>query len=133
MSIEEEYEANKAELGEALILITQVLDCRSLEDLNVLRRFLSEFVDRYSLRPLPHVDLLQIEPQELGHGHVTPRPDGVVMKCGGPGICAVCTAEKEALECWFCEGTGRVTVFSHGEDWTERCNHCGGTGNGEKP
>lgn len=34
--------------------------------------------------------------QDAGHGHVTPRADGVVMKCGGPRLCAVCTAEKEA-------------------------------------
>ena len=98
MSIEEDYEANKAELGEALILITQVLDCRSIEDLNVLRRFLSVFVDRYSERPL-----LNPEPVKLGP------------------------------ECWFCDGTGRVTVFSHGEDWTERCVNCGGTGIGTQP
>lgn len=98
MSTEEDYEASRAELGEALILITQVLDCRSIEDLNVLRRYLNEFVDRYSKRPFPIP-----EPVKLGP------------------------------ECWFCDGTGRVTVFSHGEDWTERCNHCGGTGNGEKP
>lgn len=38
----------------------------------------------------------QAEQQEAGHGHVTPRADGVVMKCGGPGLCAVCTAEQEA-------------------------------------
>lgn len=38
----------------------------------------------------------QAEQQEAGHGHITPRADGVVMKCGGPGLCAVCTAEQEA-------------------------------------
>jgi len=38
----------------------------------------------------------QAEKQEAGHGHVTPRADGVVMKCGGPGLCAFCTAEQEA-------------------------------------
>jgi len=36
------------------------------------------------------------EQQGAGHGHVKPRADGVVMKCGGPGLCAVCTAEQEA-------------------------------------
>jgi len=28
-----------------------------------------------------------------GHGHVTPRPDGAIAKCGGPAICSVCAAE----------------------------------------
>jgi hypothetical protein len=28
------------------------------------------------------------------HGHVTPRPDGVKARCGGLGICAVCSQEK---------------------------------------
>jgi len=95
MSTEEDYEANRAELGEALILITQVLDCRSIEDLNVLRRYLNEFVDRYSKRSLPSA-----EPVKLGP------------------------------ECWYCNGTGHETVFSHGESWTQRCVHCTGSGIG---
>lgn len=57
-------EANGLEYGEALILIGQVLDCRSLEDLNAVRRYLNEFMDRYSLRPVPDVDLVQAEQQE---------------------------------------------------------------------
>jgi hypothetical protein len=28
-----------------------------------------------------------------GHGHVTPRPDGIRARCGGPGICDVCSRE----------------------------------------
>lgn len=28
-----------------------------------------------------------------GHGHVTPRPDGVKARCGGPGICSACSKE----------------------------------------
>lgn len=31
-----------------------------------------------------------------GHGHVTPRPDGVKARCGGPGLCKVCAAESGA-------------------------------------
>ncbi|HJE71442.1 hypothetical protein [Pseudomonas oryzihabitans] len=59
-----DHEANGLEYGEALILIGQVLDCRSLEDLNAVRRYLNEFMDRYSLRPVPDVDLFQAEQQE---------------------------------------------------------------------
>jgi len=29
-----------------------------------------------------------------GHGHVVPRLDGGRMRCGGPGICDKCSAEK---------------------------------------
>lgn len=32
-----------------------------------------------------------------GHGHVTPRPDGAKARCGGPGLCAVCSREQAAL------------------------------------
>jgi hypothetical protein len=28
-----------------------------------------------------------------GHGHVFPRPDGVRMRCGGPGLCAECSRD----------------------------------------
>lgn len=28
-----------------------------------------------------------------GHGHVFPREDGVVARCGGPGLCAECSTE----------------------------------------
>lgn len=29
-----------------------------------------------------------------GHGWVVPNPDGLLAKCGGPSLCAVCAAEK---------------------------------------
>ena len=29
-----------------------------------------------------------------GHGHVYPRPDRVLMRCGGPGICSECSRDK---------------------------------------
>lgn len=31
--------------------------------------------------------------QNVGHGHVFPRPDGVVARCGGPGLCAECSRD----------------------------------------
>lgn len=32
-----------------------------------------------------------------GHGHITPRDDGALAKCGGPAICKVCALEQTAL------------------------------------
>lgn len=32
----------------------------------------------------------------LGHGHVTPRPDGSKCRCGGPALCTTCAEEKAA-------------------------------------
>lgn len=32
----------------------------------------------------------------MGHGHVVPNPDGSKARCGGPGICAVCSMEAAA-------------------------------------
>lgn len=32
-----------------------------------------------------------------GHGHVVPRADGIVAKCGGPAICAECKKEQAAV------------------------------------
>jgi hypothetical protein len=31
--------------------------------------------------------------QNVGHGHVFPRPDGRKKNCGGPGICPRCTED----------------------------------------
>jgi len=30
---------------------------------------------------------------EMNHGHVRENADGVVARCGGPGICGTCSAE----------------------------------------
>lgn len=42
----------------------------------------------------------------VGHGHVVPRPDGALARCGGPAICPECRADAEELDrqavhCWF--------------------------------
>lgn len=34
-----------------------------------------------------------VAPPGYGHGHVTPNPDGSKARCGGPGICEVCSGE----------------------------------------
>ena len=31
-----------------------------------------------------------------GHGHVTPRPDGAIARCGGPMMCGACARELAA-------------------------------------
>lgn len=36
--------------------------------------------------------------RNMGHGHVTPRPDGYRSRCGGPAICVVCQRERAAFE-----------------------------------
>lgn len=33
----------------------------------------------------------------MGHGHVTPNADGSKARCGGPGFCSICNAEREAV------------------------------------
>ena len=34
--------------------------------------------------------------KNVGHGKVTPRPDGVTARCFGPGVCPVCLQEEVA-------------------------------------
>lgn len=42
-----------------------------------------------------------------GHGHVTPRADGMKARCGGPGLCAQCS--QEAATAAFRESAGAPT------------------------
>jgi hypothetical protein len=47
---------------------------------------------------LPNCDIVQQERQEgansnTGHGHVWPRPDGIVARCGGPWVCPECAMD----------------------------------------
>jgi hypothetical protein len=32
---------------------------------------------------------------DTGHGHVTPRLDGSLARCGGPGLCSACSIAQE--------------------------------------
>ncbi len=32
-----------------------------------------------------------------GHGYAWPRPDGVMMKCGGPALCADCSYDRQLV------------------------------------
>jgi hypothetical protein len=38
-------------------------------------------------------DLRRREGQDIGHGHVWPRADGVLARCGGPAMCKQCALE----------------------------------------
>lgn len=48
-----------------------------------------------------------------GHGHVTPNADGTRARCGGPGLCAVCSREQYVIERQF-------NVLPHSYIW--KCN-----------
>jgi hypothetical protein len=60
-----------------------------------------------------------------GHGHVRKRPDGVRMRCGGPGICAVCSREAAAVKSDACPDCGRgpteIGRYGHADDCTSAC------------
>jgi hypothetical protein len=40
-----------------------------------------------------------------GHGHVTPRPDGMLARCGGPQMCRECALEAAAKASQEADGT----------------------------
>lgn len=39
------------------------------------------------------VDPERPRPDDVGHGHVIPRPDGVRARCGGPRLCRECSRD----------------------------------------
>lgn len=45
--------------------------------------------------------------QNVGHGHVFPRPDGMKARCGGPSMCSECAkdlaAKKAQGDVWKAE------------------------------
>lgn len=62
----------------------------------VIADVLDDFPAAHSLR------LKEVRTQlgNEGHGHVVPRLDGTVMRCGGPGICKTCQKERLLLDIW---------------------------------
>jgi hypothetical protein len=41
-----------------------------------------------------------VQYQNVGHGHVNPRPDGFKTRCGGPNFCRVCQHDLAAKRAW---------------------------------
>jgi NAD-dependent DNA ligase len=62
----------------------------------VIADVLDDFPAAHSLR------LKEIRTQlgSEGHGHIVPRLDGTLMRCGGPGICKTCQKEGLLLDIW---------------------------------
>ncbi|MBG6292009.1 hypothetical protein I5I61_31550 [Pseudomonas nitroreducens] len=62
----------------------------------VIADVLDDFPAAHSLR------LKEVRTQlgNEGHGHVIPRLDGTVMRCGGPNICKTCQKERLLLDIW---------------------------------
>ena len=62
----------------------------------------------------------QVEKQEplvganSGHGHVWERPDGVKARCGGPGICEMCSADLSR------RNQAELLQAEHDSDWEQR-------------
>jgi hypothetical protein len=43
-----------------------------------------------------------------GHGHAWKRPDGLVARCGGPGMCSACSRDAQRLrQAMFDQNPGR--------------------------
>lgn len=41
---------------------------------------------------------MEINKNSTGHGHVIPNENGSMARCGGPGICGVCSSELAQLK-----------------------------------
>lgn len=83
----------------------------------------------------------------IGHGWVTPNPDGSRARCGGPAICGACAREKAAAEAavaarlndassavqpggsmaWHCESCGTTLAWVSpilGNPGMQQCPRC---------
>ena len=58
-----------------------------------LMAYISALTVRYIEESRPAIHHRIRFPTNAGHGHVFPRPDGVRMRCGGPGICDACNID----------------------------------------
>ncbi len=54
--------------------------------------------------------------QNTGHGHVYTRPDGVKMRCGGPGICSECSKDLARLQ-GSTSGSAHPSTADAEEEW----------------
>lgn len=49
--------------------------------------------DRYEAIEVLKREQEKAKPTDCGHGHVYPRADGVKARCGGPGLCKLCSRD----------------------------------------
>lgn len=86
----------------------------------------------------------------MGHGHVTPNPDGSKARCGGPGVCPTCNQEAvtagffagepggpgtqpQTVTCPHCHTTFQAAIAVVGEEGPVRMTEAAGSGDGKKP
>lgn len=56
--------------------------------------------------------------KNVGHGHVFPRPDGALARCGGPALCPECAADLAYKA--QCEDQGKVPIKFMDIQWSPR-------------
>jgi len=64
-----------------------------------------------------------------GHGHVTPRPDGVKARCGGPSFCEVCQRERAALSAPS-QAAEHAQLLTERDNWKRWCKEAEATAAG---
>ena len=95
-------------------LVFNDLFARAASEIEDLRKALSEkvdFIEKYieqnqqlvvtNVMPLVEGEVTAVPAAEprppglnFGHGHVFPREDGVIYRCGGPGLCSECSIDQ---------------------------------------
>jgi hypothetical protein len=69
--------------------LTTEREVLSESELNGVARRIVDLLNHHGVYPFPS------ELPDCGHGHVHPAP--VVAKCGGPGVCVMCSIDAQAL------------------------------------